>query len=310
MSEHKINEMVTLITDESGELTPEHLEVRVGKELYDWANAPKDARLEVVGSGIVQELKDIKEAEENLNQYESLENQEFNKMEAEKSDVVPAKKETTWSRPMKRVQQAVERTLQQIPVSMQDKQVHDLTPEDIRKYICPLADEKEAFMFLKLCQARGLNPFTKEAYLIKYKQGQPASTVVGKDAFTRRAEINPQFDGYEAGIILRNESGDLERREGTFLMKSEVLLGGWAKVYRKDRTYPFVSEVSFDEYAGKKAEYVDNKPTGNKVLNSMWEAHGPTMIRKVPLVQSLREAFPGELGGLYDMVEMNTEEVY
>ena len=112
MTEHKINEKVTLITDESGELTPEHLEVRVGKDLYDWINAPKDAQLEVVGSGIVQELKDIKEAEENLNQYESTENQEFNKMEAEKSDVVPAKKETTWSRPMKRVQQAVERTLQ------------------------------------------------------------------------------------------------------------------------------------------------------------------------------------------------------
>ena len=90
MSEHKINDKVTLITDDSGELTPEHLEVRVGNDLYDWVNAPKDARLEVVGSGIVQELKDIKEAEENLNQYESTENQEENKRETERNAEIEA----------------------------------------------------------------------------------------------------------------------------------------------------------------------------------------------------------------------------
>jgi len=81
MSEHKINDKVTLIIDESGELTQEHLEVRVGKDLYDWENAPKGAQLEVIGAGVIQELRDIQEAEENLNQYESIENQEENKRE-------------------------------------------------------------------------------------------------------------------------------------------------------------------------------------------------------------------------------------
>jgi len=86
MSEHRINENVTLITDESGELTPEHLEVRVGKDLYDWGNAPNDARLEVVGSGIVQELEDIKEAERTPKVVEA----EYEEVESDISVLPPA----------------------------------------------------------------------------------------------------------------------------------------------------------------------------------------------------------------------------
>lgn len=101
----------------------------------------------------------------------------------------------------------------------------DLTLENIKQYICPLATDEEAFMFLKLCQARRLNPFVKEAYCIKYSKDQPASFVVGKDAFTRRAEEHPQFDGFEAGIIISTPqkenvnyliSSAFEERGGTF----------------------------------------------------------------------------------------------
>lgn len=55
--EHKITENITLIDDESGDYNPENLEVRVGKELYDWKNAPKDVRNEIVETGVIQELK-------------------------------------------------------------------------------------------------------------------------------------------------------------------------------------------------------------------------------------------------------------
>lgn len=310
MSEHKINDEITLVYDDSGNFEPENMEVRVGKELYDWKNAPIESLTEIVEAGIIDDLKATYEEAKDDPEYIAPGADRWIEVDDPKEIKkfgMPVKtetrNETVWSKP-KRKQNAV------IPVSMQDKQVSELNIGDIKKYICDKATEQEAYMFLKLCQARGLNPFTKEAYLIKYKANQPATTVVGKDAFTRRAELNPQFDGVEAGIIVRNEKGEIERREGTFFLKTEELLGGWAKVYRKDRAHPFVSEVSFDEYAGTKAEYVNGQPTGKKVLNSMWEAHGPTMIRKVPLVQSLREAFPGELGGLYDSVEINQEDDY
>ena len=186
------------------------------------------------------------------------------------------------------------------PETTLEKQVSELTMADIKHYICPLATDQEAHMFLKLCQARNLNPFTNEVYLIKYKEGMPASTVVGKDTFTRRAESNENFDGFEAGSILITESGEIERRNGACILPEEKLVGGWAKVHRKVRQYSFVSEVPFTEYAGTTYD----RASGQKVLNSMWNQHGPTMIRKVALVQALREAFPGELGGLYDKSEM------
>lgn len=173
---------------------------------------------------------------------------------------------------------------------MPQKAAADCTLDDVKKYICPEATDQEAYMFMKLCEARGLNPFTNEAYLIKYGGGA-ATTIVGKDAFTRRAEMHPKFNGFKAGIIVEDAEGNLDfSREGTFYVKGkEKLVGGWAEVWRKDRDKPFRMSVSMDEYDKKK---------------SSWNSMPGTMIRKVALVGALREAFPSEFGGLYDSAEM------
>ncbi len=179
-----------------------------------------------------------------------------------------------------------------IPDNVRRKQITDLTKEDIKNYLCQTATDQEAYLFLQLCQARNLNPFLNEAYLIKY--GTKSTMVVGKEAYMRRAEAHPQFDGFEAGIIIKNEAGNLEKREGTFKLPGESLVGGWAKIYRKDRRQPFISEVSLDEYNTKQ---------------SLWITKPATMIRKVAIVQGKREAFPSEFGGMYDAVEMGEQEV-
>lgn len=178
---------------------------------------------------------------------------------------------------------------------VRDVQVSDLTLQDIKDYICPKATDQEAFMFLKLCQARRMNPFLKEAYLIKYNESNPATMVVGKDHFTKVAETHPQFDGFEAGIILKTDGG-LIRREGTFYEDGEELVGGWAKVWRKDRKTPFFNEVRLKDFA---------KYTASK--KSPWDTMEGVMIRKVPLVQSLREAFPNDFSGCYDRSEMGLD---
>ena len=41
-------------------------------------------------------------------------------------------------------------------------------------------------MFIELCKAQKLNPFIREAYLIKFGIS-PANIVVGKDVFVKRA---------------------------------------------------------------------------------------------------------------------------
>lgn len=184
------------------------------------------------------------------------------------------------------------------PLNVSTKQVMELTQQDIINYICPEATPQEAMIFLKLCQARDINPFLKEAYLIKYKPSDPASMVVARDYFTRKADEYPEYDGYQAGIIIKKGDGSLERREGTFMMSPEELVGGWCKVYRNDRTKPHLVEVALKEYQQRK---------NDGSLNRFWNdktGKPATMIRKVAVSQCHREAFPGKFSGMYDSSEI------
>lgn len=165
-----------------------------------------------------------------------------------------------------------------------------LSPQIIKQALCPDASPQELEQFLQLCKYQQLNPFLKEVYLIKFK-GFPASMVVGKETFTKRADGHPGFDGFEAGIVLA--SG--KNKEGSCVFKDEELVGGWASVSRKDRRLPFYAEVSLKEY---------EQHTKDGKLNKQWASKPATMIRKVALVQALREAFPVLFGGLYDQAEM------
>ena len=128
--------------------------------------------------------------------------------------------------------------------------------DDVRNYLCPDANVREAFMFLQLCRYQGLNPYLREAYLVVYTQKdrdgnvtkRTPSMIVGKEAFTKRAERHPQFNGYQAGVILLTADGKVTYREGTFYLPKESLMGGWALVHRRDRTVAVRAEVNLREY--------------------------------------------------------------
>ena len=65
-----------------------------------------------------------------------------------------------------------------------------LSPQIVRDYLVSGDKERvslqEIVMFINLCKYAGLNPWLKEAYCIKYGN-EPATMVVGKEAFTKRA---------------------------------------------------------------------------------------------------------------------------
>lgn len=178
-----------------------------------------------------------------------------------------------------------------------------LTPSIVQKYIVGensgRITQPEFMMFTSLCKARGLNPFLKEAYCIKYKNN-PAQIVVGKDAVLKRAIKNPNYDGMESGVIIQNkETGEITERKGTFYLRdSETLVGGWAKVYRKDWQHPTYCSVAFDEVAQRKSD---------GELNSNWKGKGATMVEKVAKVRALRETFVEELGGMYEAEEIGVD---
>lgn len=157
---------------------------------------------------------------------------------------------------------------------------------------------QEFKLFTELCKVRKLNPFLREAYLIKCKAGIPAQLVVGKDAILKRAVLNQNYDGIESGIIVQKEDGTVEERQGTFKLGTEQLVGGWARVFRKDWSHPTYTSVSFNEVAQK---------TGQGQLNSNWNSKGATMVEKVAKVRALRETFVEDLGGMYEADEMQQE---
>lgn len=178
-----------------------------------------------------------------------------------------------------------------------------LTPGIIKKYLvngdATRVTDQELVMFMELCKHRKLNPFIREAYLIKYGN-QAASMVVGKDVLLKRAQKDPTFAGMEAGTIVLTKDGQVVYRNGSFFLQSEQLVGGWAKVYVKGYTVPISAEVTFDEYVGRK---------GNGEVNGQWAKMPGTMIRKVALSQALREAFPETLSQMYDSAEMNAGDL-
>lgn len=179
----------------------------------------------------------------------------------------------------------------------------NLTPERVKKYLVSgdvsSVTDQEIVMFMMMCKANHLNPWNKEAYCIKYGT-QPATMVVGKEAYMKRANAHPQYDGMDDGIVvLVKETGEMIYRKGTITIEGEQIIGGWAEVYRKDRSRSTRVEVSFAEYAGRKKD-------GS--LNGQWSSKPATMIRKVAQVQALREAFPDTLGGLYTADEQGVDE--
>ena len=50
--------------------------------------------------------------------------------------------------------------------------------------------DQEVKLFIALCSAQKLNPFIKEAHLIKYGSS-PATMVVSKDVYQKRADKHP-----------------------------------------------------------------------------------------------------------------------
>lgn len=177
-------------------------------------------------------------------------------------------------------------------------QLVQFTGEDVRNTLCPNADAKEIALFLELCKSQRLNPFIKDAYLVKYGNA-PASMITGKEVFTKRANRNPNYEGMEAGVVVASKGPQgmhVERREGAAVYAEigEKLIGGWARVYVKGKR-PVYAELALAEYS-----------TGK----SNWSKMPAVMINKCAQVAALRLAFPEEFQGMYAAEEMGQAGEY
>lgn len=175
---------------------------------------------------------------------------------------------------------------QELQINEEIKTPANITADDIKKYICPMATDKEVFMFLNICKMYELNPFKRgEIYLVKYNQNLAASTLVGYETYLKRAEKSKNWDGMEATTEGKAEDGTL---------KAVV------KIFRKDWQHPFTHEVYWEEYVQRKAD---------GTINKFWKEKPRTMLKKVCLSQAFRLCFPDEFGEMpYTKEEFNDVE--
>ena len=197
-------------------------------------------------------------------------------------------------------QTKVATTQQKAVVKWKDERI-TVTFDDVKNLICPYASNQEANVFLKICQSLNLNPFANEIYLIKYSEKDKAAMVIAIDSYLKSAESNKNFDGHEAGIVLRDSGGKLEFREGALTLpdEAEKLVGGWARIFRKDREKPFYMAVN-------KAECLRYTRDGH--LTKFWtKEKQPSMLRKTALKRALVEAFPSLFAGTMSTAEVAEE---
>lgn len=164
-----------------------------------------------------------------------------------------------------------------------------ITPKDVTDLICPAATQQEVGLFLAHCQAHHLDPFTKEAYLIKYGSA-PASIVTNYNVFNARANRFDDYEGIEDGVVFVGGDGKVHHRAGSAVYPalSERLLGGWARVYRRGRK-PVYVELALQDYSTGKAK---------------WQTSPGMMINKCAKSAAWRTAYPSEFEGMYSAEEM------
>lgn len=165
----------------------------------------------------------------------------------------------------------------------------------VKKYLvrgkAELVTNQELVMFINTCKMQRLNPLSNgEVYLIKYSKEEPAQLVVGKDAYTKRAFLNPNYISKKDGIVVVR-GNDVIKKEGCCLYPTETLIGGWCRVFyvRNGKERESYKEVSLSEY---------NKGMAN------WKSKPATMINKVAMAQCLRDAFPADFEGVYSEDEL------
>lgn len=179
-----------------------------------------------------------------------------------------------------------ENTLMTRPVEFEvNGEAVKLSGNTVKQYLVRgngTVSDQELVMFMNLCKFQKLNPFLNEAYLIKFGTS-PAQIITSKEAFMKRAENHPKYEGFEAGIIVER-NGELIDIEGAVMLTADILIGGWAKVFRGDRQRPVTTRISLKEFSKNQATWKDMP------LN---------MIRKSAIVNAQREAFPEALGAMY-----------
>lgn len=149
---------------------------------------------------------------------------------------------------------------------------NQVTAKLLNDYLNTITDKltnAQRDQFIAVASAFGLNPFKREIYATTYKNkegGTVMSIVTGYEVYLKRAEMNPNYDGFETEFHVVDEQ-----------------MNCTCKVYRKDRRMPITSTVWMSEYSTSR---------------SLWATKPRMMLEKVAIATAFRRAFPTDFGGM------------
>jgi phage recombination protein Bet len=165
--------------------------------------------------------------------------------------------------------------------------------EKIRKYLETMGlannlTKSEVEQFIEIAQGFQLNPFKREIYANKY--GDKFSVIVGFETYIKRAERSGLLNGWNVRVF-----GGINPQN---VMNSD--LRAEITIHRRDFEHPFVHDVYYSEYVGRKRD-------GS--ITEFWRNKPITMIKKVAMAQGFRLCFSDELGGMpYTSEELSAME--
>src|ERR1700685_3537833 len=175
----------------------------------------------------------------------------------------------------------------------------ELTLKDIKDIYAPKASPNEFKAFIQMGKATGLNPFTRDIWLIKYDEKSPAQIFIARDGYRKSISRNPQYDCHHVDAVYSNDKFRYDLNIGKVDHQSNFkdrgnLVGAFCLVFMKNRSKPFYVFCEISEYNKKR---------------STWNDIPATMIKKVAEAQCLRMACPEIFSGSYSEDESNVFEV-
>ena len=116
------------------------------------------------------------------------------------------------------------------------KSAISITAEEVKQYLCPNITNAELYIVMGIMKSYELNPFKKEAYIIKYGDS-PAQVVVGYEVYLKRAERHGNWRGMKVWT-----EGEFKRGQN---WREETTLKGCIEIHRKNWKLPLYWEVEF-----------------------------------------------------------------
>lgn len=170
--------------------------------------------------------------------------------------------------------------------------------ELLKSTICKGATDNELKLFLEVCKAKNMDPFSKQIYAIKRwdpdSQREIMTFQVGIDGFRAKADSTGLYEGQ-----LPPQWCGPDGQWRDVWLSPEAPRACRVAVLRKGFKEPMWATALY-------AEYVQTKKDGTP--NSMWRKMPTAQLAKVAEALSFRKAFPEQLGGLYSDDEMGQAE--